>query len=331
MPQILLRRSALMSNSQEQSATSESAVSVEEPLRKPVYQGPWFRRAIERSIDSQNWLEGFSDGTQKFVGWTFKVGGPPFRWLKNQAHGTAVGHPLHPALTDIPVGAWLGTLVLDIIWLATNRSAGMATASNALLIVGLVGAVLSVLSGTTDWNDTYGKERRVGIAHGIVNTIATLVYVVALILRLTGNQFSGFIISTIGLVILLLGAYLGGELVFGKGTQVNHIAWQESPEDFVAVAEESAVEEGKLHRAQANGMPVLLVRQKGTIYAIAATCTHAGGPLDEGSLEGDVVACPWHGSRFCVRDGEVRGGPATFPQARFEVRVREGQVEVRRA
>lgn len=320
-----------MSDSQEQSATSESAVSVQEPPRKPVYQGPWFRRAIERSIDSQNWLEGFSDGTQKFVGWTFKVGGPPFRWLKNQAHGTAVGHPLHPALTDIPIGAWLGTLIFDIIWLATNQSSGMATASNVLVIIGLVGAVLSILTGTTDWNDTYGKERRVGIAHGLINTLATLVYVVALVLRLTGSQFPGFVVSTVGLLILLLGAYLGGELVFGKGTQVNHTAWQESPEDFVAVAEETAVEEGKLHRAEANGMPVLLVRLKGTIYAIAATCTHAGGPLDEGTLEGDVVACPWHGSRFCVRDGEVRGGPATFPQVRFETRVRAGQVEVRRA
>jgi len=320
-----------MSDSQEQPATTGTAVAVEEAPRKPVYQGPWFRRLIERSIDSQNWLEGFSDGTQKFVGWTLKIGGPPFRWLKNLSHGTWIGHPLHPALTDVPVGAWIGTLVLDILWLATNRPSATATASNVLLIVGLAGAVLSVFSGTIDWNDTYGKERRVGITHGIINTLATLVYVAALVLRLTGGQFSGFIVSTVGLVILLLGAYLGGEMVFGKGTQVNHTAWQESPEDFVVVAEESAIEEGKLHRAQANGMPVVLVRLKGSISAIAATCTHAGGPLDEGTLEGDVVSCPWHGSRFCVRDGEVRAGPATFPQVRFEVRVREGNVEVRRA
>ncbi len=320
-----------MSNSQEPSAISESVVSMEEPPRKPVYQGPWFRRAIERSIDSQNWLEGFSDGLQKLVGGTFKVGGPPMRWLKNQAHGTSVGHPLHPAATDIPVGAWLATLVLDIVWLATNQPSGTAIASNVVLIVGLVGAVVAILSGLADWNDTYGKERRVGVAHGLINIVATLVYVVALILRLTSNQFSGFIVSTVGLLILLLGAYLGGELVFGKGTQVNHTAWQESPEEFVAVAEEAAVTDGSLVRAQANGMPVLLVRLKGTIYAIAATCTHAGGPLDEGRLLGDVVVCPWHGSRFCVRDGEVRGGPATFPQVRFETRVRAGKVEVRRA
>lgn len=320
-----------MSDPQETPAPAETAVAAEEAPRKPTYQGPGFRRAIERSIDSQNWLEGFSDGLQKFVGGTFRVGGPPLRWLKNLSHGTWFGHPLHPAATDIPVGAWLGTLIFDIIWLIDNRSSSLAVASNILLIIGLAGAVVSVLTGTIDWNDTYGKERRVGITHGIVNTVATLVYVVALVLRLTGHQFSGFILSTVGLVILLLGAYLGGELVFGKGTQVNHTAWQEAPEDFVEVAEEAAVEENKLLRAEANGTPVLLVRLKGTIYAIASTCTHAGGPLDEGTLEGDVVICPWHASRFCVRDGEVRGGPATFPQTRFEVRVRAGKVEVRRA
>src|SRR5215469_8842508 len=193
-----------MSDSQEQPPTAETAAAVAEPPRKPVYQGPWFRRIIERSIDSQNWLEGFSDGTQQVVGWTFKVGGPTFRWLKNLAHGTWFGHPLHPALTDIPVGAWLGTLIFDIIWLATGHTPGYATASNVLVVIGLVGAVLSILTGTTDWNDTYGKERRVGIAHGIINTIATLVYAVALVLRLTGGQFPGFIISTVGLVILLL-------------------------------------------------------------------------------------------------------------------------------
>lgn len=320
-----------MSDPQEQPTTADSAVALEEAPRKPTYQGPGFRRVIERGIDSQNWLEGFSDGLQKFVGGTFRVGGPPLRWLKNLSHGTWFGHPLHPAATDIPVGAWLGTLIFDIIWLIDNRSSSLAVASNILLIIGLAGAVVSVLTGTIDWNDTYGKERRVGITHGIVNTVATLVYVVALVLRLTGHQFSGFILSTVGLVILLLGAYLGGELVFGKGTQVNHTAWQEAPEDFVEVAEEAAVEENKLLRAEANGTPVLLVRLKGTIYAIASTCTHAGGPLDEGTLEGDVVICPWHASRFCVRDGEVRGGPATFPQTRFEVRVRAGKVEVRRA
>jgi len=325
-----------MSDSQEQPATDETTPAAQEPSHTPTYQGPWFARLIGRGIDSQNWLEGFSDGLQKFVGGTFRIGGPPLRWLKNLSHGTWFGHPLHPAVTDIPIGAWVGALIVDIVWLIERNSSPdvantLALAATILVIVGLVGAILSVLSGTIDWNDTYGKERRVGITHGIINTVATLVYVLALIFRLTDHPFRGFVLSTVGLAILLLGAYLGGELVFGKGTQVNHTAWQELPEEFVEVAEEATIEEGKMQRVQANTTPVLLVRLAGTIYAMAATCTHAGGPLDEGSLEGDVVSCPWHGSRFCVRNGEARGGPATFPQPKFEVRVQAGKVAVRRA
>jgi len=65
-------------------------------------------------------------------------------------------------------------------------------------------------------------------------------------------------------------------------------------------------------------------------YAISATCSHAGGPLNEGTLDGDVVQYPWHGSRFCMRDGRVLTGPATVNQPRYDVRVRDGKVEIKR-
>jgi nitrite reductase/ring-hydroxylating ferredoxin subunit len=63
------------------------------------------------------------------------------------------------------------------------------------------------------------------------------------------------------------------------------------------------------------------VRRGTDVYAIAALCAHAGGPLDEGTLEGDVVRCPWHGSKFCVRDGSIVSGPTAFPQPAFKVRI----------
>ena len=63
--------------------------------------------------------------------------------------------------------------------------------------------------------------------------------------------------------------------------------------------------------------------------AIGAVCSHAGGPLHKGRLLGDEVECPWHGSRFCLTDGSVRRGPATYPQPAYEVQVSGGQVEVR--
>ena len=124
-------------------------------------------------------------------------------------------------------------------------------------------------------------------------------------------------------------AYLGGHLVFGEQIGVDHAAAQEMPKEFVPVLADADLPEGEMRRADASGVPVLLVRCEGEICALAHPCSHLGGPLSEGKLDGDVVQCPWHGSRFNVHDGSVVDGPATFPQPRFETRVREGQIEVR--
>ena len=67
------------------------------------------------------------------------------------------------------------------------------------------------------------------------------------------------------------------------------------------------------------------------VYAISATCPHAGGPVDEGTLTGDMVECPWHGSRFCLRNRRVLTGSATVNAPRYHVRVRNGQIELKRA
>jgi nitrite reductase/ring-hydroxylating ferredoxin subunit len=67
----------------------------------------------------------------------------------------------------------------------------------------------------------------------------------------------------------------------------------------------------------------------GEVCAIAATCSHLGGPLHEGKRDGDTVVCPWHGSRFDLCTGEVQGGPAVYPQPRYETRIHSGKVEIR--
>ena len=87
-----------------------------------------------------------------------------------------------------------------------------------------------------------------------------------------------------------------------------------------------------MQRVEVAGEAVLVTRSaSGDLCAIANTCSHFGGPLAEGEREGDIVVCPWHGSRFDVCSGEVKGGPAVFPQPRFEARARDGKIEVRRA
>ena len=100
--------------------------------------------------------------------------------------------------------------------------------------------------------------------------------------------------------------------------------------EFSAVLEEGELAAGEMRAVDVDGIRVLVSRSEDRgVCAIANACTHVGGPLDEGERDGDVVICPWHGSRFDVCSGEVLRGPAKVPQQRFEARLRGGMVEVR--
>ena len=85
-----------------------------------------------------------------------------------------------------------------------------------------------------------------------------------------------------------------------------------------------------LRAFEVGGAVVLLGRSEtGEACAISGVCAHAGGPLAEGERMGDTVICPWHGSEFDLCSGEVKQGPANEPVRCFEVRIRDGMVEVR--
>jgi nitrite reductase/ring-hydroxylating ferredoxin subunit len=100
--------------------------------------------------------------------------------------------------------------------------------------------------------------------------------------------------------------------------------------EFAAVLKEGELEAGEMRAADVDGLRLLVSRSEdGSVCAIANACTHVGSPLDEGERDGNVVACPWHGSRFDLCSGEVMRGPAREPQRRFDARLRDGKVEVR--
>ena len=256
----------------------------------------------------QPFAERLSDGLQHAIGAVIGARRKPPRRLKSLLNGTWLGHPLHPVMTDIPVTAWMLTAVFDIIWLFSHTT-WAAYGAFVSLIVGLLGALGSIVTGLADWSDTYGAERRVGLNHALFNAAATVLYLVSFLLRLfegPGDSILAVILGFVGLLSLLYAAYLGGEMVFTKGTGVNHTAWEAGGEDYEAVLSVEGVEENRLYRVMAAGVPVVLLRQGSQFYAISATCPHAGGPLDEGPLTGDVVECPWHGSRFCTRADRPR-------------------------
>jgi nitrite reductase/ring-hydroxylating ferredoxin subunit/uncharacterized membrane protein len=284
--------------------------------------------ALMKVVDRQESLDRLSDQIQPLVRDAFKSAGPAGRELKNILHGTWLGHPLHPALTDVPLGAWTAALALDAMESISGRKE-LGVGADAAIAVGLVGAAGAAVTGLTDWSEINGRARKVGLLHGLLNVGATALYTTSLILRRKQRRTAGVGFAMLGYAVSSASAYLGGHLVFAEQIGVNHAAAQEMPKEFVPVLAETELREGEMKRVDAEGVPVLLVRCEGEVCALAHTCSHLGGPLSEGKLEGDVVQCPWHGSRFNVRDGSVVDGPATFPQPRFETRVREGQIEVR--
>jgi nitrite reductase/ring-hydroxylating ferredoxin subunit len=88
--------------------------------------------------------------------------------------------------------------------------------------------------------------------------------------------------------------------------------------------------EGKPTVRKLDGVDVMVLRRGTAVSAVANACAHLGGPLDEGTIDGDTVTCPWHGSVFDLTDGSIVRGPATAPQPCFEARVEGGQVQIRR-
>ncbi len=286
----------------------------------------------EPEPEPQPFAERLSDTLQHLIQIVVGSQRKPPRRLKSLLNGTWFGHPLHPVITDVPITAWLLTAIFDVIWLIAHTT-WAAYGAFVAVIVGLLGALGAIVTGLTDWSDTYGAERRVGLNHALFNATATILYLVSFVLRLVagpGDGIAAVIIGFVGLLSVIYAAYLGGEMVFTKGTGVNHTAWEAESEDYETVMPLEGVEENKLYRVTAAGVPVVLLRQGLQFYAISATCPHAGGPLDEGTLTDDVVECPWHGSRFRMRNGRVLTGPSTVNAPRYAVRVRNGQVEVKR-
>jgi len=284
--------------------------------------------ALIKTVERQEALDRLSDKIQPLVVDAFKSSGLAGRKAKNLLHGTWLGHPLHPALTDVPLGAWTAALTLDAMESISGRKE-LGAGADAAIAVGLVGAAGAAVTGLTDWSETNGRARKVGLLHGLLNVGATALYATSLVLRRKDMRSAGRGFAMLGYAVSSTAAYLGGHLVFSEQIGVNHAAAQEMPKEFVPVLADAELREGEMKRADAGGVPVLLVRREGAVCALANTCSHSGGPLSEGKLEGDVVQCPWHGSRFNVRDGSVVDGPATFAQPCFEARVREGQIEVR--
>ena len=238
------------------------------------------------------------------------------------ASGTPIGHPVHPLLVTIPLGSWSSSMIFDLT--------GDEDAADALIGIGLLSALPTAITGLSDWRHTSGGEQRIGLVHGILNSVTVATYGLSLLARRTGRRKTGIALSVLGASVMTASGWLGGHLSYALGVGVDTTAFQHSEQEWTWIADVAEIPSGVLTQADLGGVPLVLTRRGNDITVLADRCTHRGGPLHEGELDDGCIVCPWHGSKFAL-DGGVVGGPATRPMAAYEVKVTDGQVYARRA
>jgi nitrite reductase/ring-hydroxylating ferredoxin subunit/uncharacterized membrane protein len=246
--------------------------------------------------------------------------------VKDLLSGTPLGHPAHPMLVTVPIGAWVSASLLDAFGGSEAR-----TAARRLVGFGTLIALPTALTGASDWSDTMGPERRVGLVHAATNYTAISLYAASWIARRRGRHASGVRRAVLGAVVASVGGWLGGHLTYAAGVGVDTTAFLGAPTEWTDVLAESELPDGQLVAATVGVVPLMILRRGDHVVALGDRCTHRGAPLHEGELTdgGNRVVCPWHDSCFDTTTGEVIQGPATRPQPRFEVRIEQGRVQVR--
>jgi nitrite reductase/ring-hydroxylating ferredoxin subunit/uncharacterized membrane protein len=281
-------------------------------------------RWVTRIVDAQaRWATPFGDFNHRWLTALFG----PIRPVKDFLNGTWLGHPVHAALTDVPVGAMTVAIVLDII--------GQRVAADVTVLVGVLSIVAAAVSGLADYSDVDGTARSRATVHATVMTTALVLFFVSLVTR-AGNPVDRtvpIVLLVVGYLVLTVGAEIGGDLVFLVGTNVNRHAWRGAGTKWVALdlGDLPDIPEGGPTKVKAGINTLILVRTGETILALHEQCAHAGGPLSQGTLVDGCIQCPWHGSRFRLADGHVARGPAMYDQPAYEIRRADAGWEVRRA
>ena len=278
-------------------------------------------------VDGWSWIRTLNDQlTAVLAPWREKYQDNPV--LELMHGGRWLGHPLHPALSDLPIGFWAGSVLLDLTGRDPAPEGGLDPAG-LFTAAGLTAAVAAAATGVVDWTVSDDQDRRVALFHGVLNTAALGLQGVSLAARLAGHRRTARGLGAAGLAVTGAAAYLGGHLVFAKAVMVNRVAGADGPRRWVRVLEESELQDDVPAGVQADGRQILLYRHDGTLYALDNLCSHAAGLLRRGSVEGLTVTCPLHGSQYCLADGSIRRGPSHQPQPVIRTRVRTGWIEVR--
>lgn len=269
------------------------------------------------------WLDGVAGAVRDAVTKVL----PPGRY-KDALHGVWLGHPLHPALAQFPVGCFTAAALLD----ATGDRSGAAA---RLIRFGVLGSLPAAAAGLADYAEAHEEQQRIGVVHATANAMALLCYLRSLRLRAAGRHGLGVATGLFGYLLAGTGAALGGELAYRWGTGPNHAAEvpHAGPEQWTDLGAVDDFADGQPVRRIAGLIPVLVLRERGEFAVVHDRCSHMAAPLHQGELVdlggARCVVCPWHRSMFRLTDGAVMRGPATAPQPVLDSRVEDGRLQAR--
>ncbi len=284
-------------------------------------------RLIARLIAAQDvWARPVGDFNHRWLTALFR----PIRPVKDFLNGTWLGHPLHPAVTDIPVGTLLLTVIFDI--------AGQPAAADIALVATILFMIAAAVTGYADYTDTDGTARTRATLHSALMVVALALVVISMVLRFgdPADRSIPIILSSLGFLIVVASAYVGGDVVFIFGNMVSRHAFRGAGTKWIKLdigdlTDLAALPESTPTKARAGINDLVLVRIAETTYALHAVCAHAGGPLPQGEVVDGCIQCPWHGARYRLTDGHVQRGPAVYDQPSYEIRSADGGgYEVRR-
>ena len=272
------------------------------------------------------WARPFGDFNRRWASALFR----PIRPIKDLLNGRWLGHPLHAATTDLPIGLLLGAVILDLV--------GQRGAADIVLLATIVTMLLSAVSGLADYSDTSGTALTRATLHSSLMVVALVLLVISAVIRAgdPADRTVPVALSVVGFLIVTAGAFVGGDVVYVFGNMVSRHAFRGAGTKWIKldtgdVSDLAALPDATPTKMRAGINDLVVVRQGDTVHALHAVCAHAGGPLDQGTIVDGCVECPWHASRFRLTDGLVRQGPSVYDQPSYEIRTAEGGgYEVRR-
>ncbi|MGW4497712.1 Rieske 2Fe-2S domain-containing protein [Micromonospora sp. NPDC004336] len=274
-------------------------------------------------IEQASGLDRIGDRLQRAVQATLR----PQR-VRDLLHGVWLGHPLHPAMVQVPVGAWISTAVLDLM-------PGQRRAATTLCALGTVSALPAAVAGLNDWAALARDQRRIGLVHAASNSVGLAFYAGSVAARMSGRHNLGRTLGFLGLSAASMGAYIGGHLAYKQGAQVNQSISElhRMSDGWHALADMAALPQRKLITREIDDVSVILYRHGDEVTVMLERCPHQSGPLGQGEVREvdghECVVCPWHGSTFRLNGGEVVHGPSGNDQQILPTRVVDGMLEAR--